>query len=320
MRDTGRTLFQRTASAMGWWTGSDHAAGERMPLHDTAATIAETAVAGGYSAGLVAAFRLPIRSPSAVAIGSADLEQDLTLTVDHSCPVGSCLRQFIAAAILLLVEGNRMRLTDRAIRFGGAEDGLAGTSVQDLLHGGRDCYDRLEQIVTHVAGESFAQFATTNLLLAAGMTQSVLADAEGFLPRRATGYRLTAGRAHAFETVAEIGTGLHATAGDLLLWNRALLNGRLLTHAAVDLMTNGSREGTPGPELASIVERHRLGWGLESGRILGHRAFWQRGEAPGFDAWLFHFPDARIDLALLANTEQGAETILEPMLRAVLRA
>ncbi|WP_442680697.1 serine hydrolase domain-containing protein [Sphingomonas sp. ASY06-1R] len=321
MRETGRTLFQRTASAMGWWTASDRAAGELTPLYDTATTIGETAVAGGYSAGLVTAFRLPIRSPSAVAIGCADLEHGVPLAADHDFPVGACLHQFVAAAILLLVEQNRIRLTDRVDRFDEDVGNATGGTVQDLLDGGDLGYDRLARLVAYVAGETFSQFVTTHLLLAAGMARSRVDASDGVVSQPAIGYRLKSGLAYDFEqAVAVTGGGLHATAGDLLLWNRALFNGRLLTHAAVDRMTNGYGEGRTSPELGSIVERHRRGWGLESGKILGRRAFWQRGEAPGFDTWLFHFPDARIDLTLLANTEQGAATILEPMLRALLRA
>jgi hypothetical protein len=78
-------------------------------------------------------------------------------------------------------------------------------------------------------------------------------------------------------------------------------------------------ESGPCPILGPFLDRHKRGFGIELGRLFGHRAFWQRGQAPGFDAWLFHFPDDRTDLALLANTEQGAATVLEPMLRAILR-
>jgi CubicO group peptidase (beta-lactamase class C family) len=321
MRETGRTLFQRTASAMGWWTASDRSAGDLTPLYDTTTTIGETAVAGGYSAGLVTAFRLPIRSPSAVAIGYADLGHGVPLAADHAFPVGACLRQFVAAAILLLVERNRIRLADPIDRFGSEDSNSTGGTVQDLLDGGGLGYERLAWLVAQVTGETFSQFVTTHLLLAAGMARSRVGASNVVVPQSAIGYRLKAGLAHDFaQTAVAGGRDLYATAGDLLLWNRALFNGRLLTHAAVDLMTNGCGEGQPSPELGSIVDRHRRGWGLERGKILGRRAFWQRGEAPGFDAWLFHFPDARIDLALLANTEQGAATILEPMLRAVLRA
>jgi CubicO group peptidase (beta-lactamase class C family) len=250
MRETGRTLFQRTASAMGWWTASDRSAGDLTPLYDTTTTIGETAVAGGYSAGLVTAFRLPIRSPSAVAIGYADLGHGVPLAADHAFPVGACLRQFVAAAILLLVEQNRIRLADPVDRFASEDLNSTGGSVQDLLDGGDLGYERLARLVAQVTGETFSQFVTTHLLLAAGMARSRVGASNGVVPQSAIGYRLKAGLAHDFaQTAVAGGRDLYATAGDLLLWNRALFNGRLLTHAAVDLMTNGCGEGQPSPEL-----------------------------------------------------------------------
>jgi CubicO group peptidase (beta-lactamase class C family) len=113
--------------------------------------------------------------------------------------------------------------------------------------------------------------------------------------------------------------GLYATAGDLLLWNRAFYSGRLLSRDSVQLMVTANAKGEAYPALSPILGQPGRGFGIETGRLFGRSAFWQRGQAPGFECWLFHFPDERIDLALLANTEQGISTILEPMLRAVLR-
>jgi CubicO group peptidase (beta-lactamase class C family) len=324
MRETSRSLLHRTASAIGWWASSERALGETAPLPDTLETIAETAVEGGYSAGIGLGFCLPIKCPATIAFGYANLETATPANGNSLFRVGACTRQFTAAAILLLAERSMLRLTDLLDMFLPGEPGADRISVRELLAADNAAYAQLGRIVEHVAGESYASFVTENLLLPAGMIASRFPDPTQVIPHRASGYRLSTDRAHDFRNAgtghgAPAVDGLHATAEDLLLWNRALYNGRLLAHVSVDLMTATNAESSACPILAPMLDRHARGFGIEVGKIFGRRAFWQRGQAPGFDTWLFHFPDDRADLALLANTEQGAATILEPMLRAILR-
>ncbi|WP_162875654.1 serine hydrolase domain-containing protein [Sphingomonas crusticola] len=316
-------MLQRTASALSWWASSDRASGEPAPLPHTLETIAETAVEGGYSAGIGLGFCLPIKSPAVASFGHANLETHTRIDNGSLFRIGACTHQIIAAAILLLVERNKLHLTDKVGHALRGDDGSDTESVHDLLLGDAAAYVTLGQLIEHVASESLAGFVTDNLLIPAGMTASRFTDATRITPHRASGYRLSGDRAHDFSNA---GAGqdaaadeLHANAGDLLLWNRALHNGRLLTRGTVDMMTATGVESPPCPALAPFTERHKRGLGIEVGRIFGRRAFWRRGQAPGFDTWLFHFPDDRADLALLANTEQGAATILEPILRAILR-
>jgi D-alanyl-D-alanine carboxypeptidase len=324
MLATSRSLLHRTASAIGWWASSDRASGGPAPLPHTLETIAETAVEGGYAAGIGLGFCVPLKCPAAAAFGHANLETATGVHEDSLFRIGACTRQFAAAAILLLAERSLLRLTDRLDLFLPGEPGADGVSVRDLLIADNAAYALLGKIIEHVTGESFAGFVTENLLVPAGMSASRFPDPTQITPHRASGYRLAADRAHDFRNAgaghgAPAADGLHATASDLLLWNRALYSGRLLARATVDRMIAASAESSPCPILTPVLDRQARGFGIEVGKLFGRRAFWQRGQAPGFDTWLFHFPDDRADLALLANTEQGAATILEPMLRAILR-
>lgn len=321
---TSRSLFQRTASAIGWWTSSDRVPGEAAPLPHTLETIAESAVAGGYAAGIGLGFCLPIKSPVASGFGRANLETDTPVTGQTLFRAGAIARQITAAAILLLAERSELKLEDKLDVFRPGEPGADQLSLRDLMLADNNSYALLGRIIEDVTGQSFATFVTENLLLPAGMTSSLFPNPSEIIPHRASGYRLANERAHDFRNagaghVVAAADGLHTTADDLLLWNRAFYNGRLLARSTVDFMTQASAESSACPVLQPFLGRHARGFGLEVGRLFGRRAYWQRGQAPGFDAWLFHFPDDRADLTLLANTEQGAATILEPMLRAILR-
>jgi len=320
---TNRSLLHRTATFIGRWTSSDRRAGETAPLPYVLETIAETAVLGGYSAGIGLGFCLPIKCPATAVFGQANFETGSSVNECSLFRIGACTRQFTAAAILLLAERGELRLTDRLDIFLPSEPGAEQINLADLLLADEAAYALLGRVIEHVTGESFAKFVTDALLMPAGMTTSGFPSPPQVAPHRASGYRLAAERAHDFcnvgtSPVTVAADGLYTTAGDLLLWNRALHGGRLLARGTMDMMVAAGKTGSPCPVLAPFLDRHARGFGIEIGRLFGRRAFWQRGQAPGFDAWLFHFPDDRTDLALLANTEQGAATILEPMLRAIL--
>lgn len=324
MLPTSRSLLHRTASMIGWWASPDWQAGEAAPLPHTLEAIAETAVAGGYSAAIALGFSLPIKSPSTIAFGQANLETGTPADEDSLFRIGACTRQITAAAILLLAEQSRLRLADRLDTVLPGEAGADQLSIGDLLLGDSAAYTLLGRIVEQVTGQIFTDFVADALLLPAGMIASRFAHPSLIMPHRAAGYRLAAERVHDFRNagaghITPAADGLYGSAGDLLLWNRALYSGRLLARDTIELMVGAHAQASPCPALAPILERHRSGFGIELGRLFGRRAFWQHGRAPGFDAWLFHFPDDRTDLALLANTEQGATTVLEPMLRAILR-
>ena len=324
MLSTNRSLLHRTASMIGWWTSSDWSAGEAAPLPHTLETIAETAVAGGYSAAVSLGFSLPIKTPSMTAFGQANLETGTPADEDSLFRIGACTRQITAAAILLLAEQSRLRLSDRLDAVLPGEAGAGQITIEELLIAEGAAYRLLGRVLEHVTGQIFADFVADALLLPAGMITSRFAHPTEIIPHRAAGYRLAAERVHDFGNAGTghmdpAADGLYASAGDLLLWNRALYNGRLLARDTVERMTSPHAESSPCPVLAPFLDRHSRGFGLDRGRLFGRRAVWQRGQAPGFDAWLFHFPDDRTDLALLANTEQGATTVLEPMLRAILR-
>lgn len=319
-----RSLLHRTASAIGWWTSTDRSPGEAAPLPLTLETTAESAVAGGYSAGIALGFCLPIRSPVCAGFGHANLETDTQVGAQTVFRAGQCGRQIVAAATLLLAERNELRIDDRIDLFLPGEPGADQLCLGDLLVADDASYALLMRIIEQVTGDRFPVFVSEALLQPAGMTASGFRDPGDVIPNRAAGYRLADERAHDFANAASVPgasrtTELFTTPGDLMLWNRALYCGRLLSRGTVERMVTPTAQGSPCPVLAPFLDRHGRGFGLEIGRLFGRRAFWQRGRAPGFDAWLFHFPDDRADLALLANTEQGAATILEPMLRALLR-
>jgi len=372
-------LRRLTAAAMAWrpqqvWPLS------RGDRSRNLANIAAAAVRDGYAAGLAVGYCLPIRQPVTLSYGKANLEAGSPVNGDTVFRIGSCTKQFTAAAILLLAERGKLALDDSLSAFlsdfprgdevtlhhllthtSGLHDYTFGGLPEDSWPDWQNQADRhrflarmkppydfdpgthwaysnsgyalLGEVIERASGKSWIDFVTDNLLLPAGMTATLLEDPARIVPRRAAGYSRDNAKRGAFRNAPFGGVpaaegGLCSTAGDLLRWNRALYGGRLLSDASLRRMTAVAtiKDGTPvgwaqyggDSERPPFVTQADYGYGLEIARMFGHRVFWHSGGINGYNAILLHFPDARADLVLLANTDNGAAPIFEPMLRALL--
>jgi hypothetical protein len=96
--------------------------------------------------------------------------------------------------------------------------------------------------------------------------------------------------------------GVCATATDLLKWQTALDDGRVLSASSLKLMRSASElsDGT-------IID---YGLGTRLGSLNGHRMVGHTGSGGGFAAALVAFPDDRLTVVVLMNTEAGTAPAL----------
>ena len=200
-------------------------------------------------------------------------------------------------------------------------------------------YLLLGEIVELLSGQSYGDYLRANVLGPAGMADTMLDHYADVVPRRAAGYSLEGAAPGAFRNAAQSGLpmaegGLRSTAADLLHWNAALFDGRIVTPSSLAAMTTpgrtsggalvgsarfvpaGAQPGAPPP----FVQQSDYGFGLEISRMLDHRVIWHSGGITGFNAILMRWPDADLDIALLSNTDNGLVAAFEPIVRAVAAA
>ena len=92
---------------------------------------------------------------------------------------------------------------------------------------------------------------------------------------------------------------LVSSLGDLLTWNRALHEGRVLEDGTYELMT------TP----AGPAEKAGYGFGIFNAQLRGRDMLQHGGDIPGFGTYLVYLPDTDTTVAVLQNTDrpQGNE-------------
>lgn len=276
------------------------------------------------------------------AYGLADLEAKVPLTADHVFDIGSVQKQFIVAAVLLLVEDGEVDLTDDIREYFPEMPELGHVVTVDhlLTHtsGIRDWLGLLQfsasdedalTLLLRQRGLNFTPgsqwvYSNGNFLLAkvlvervTGMSFNDFAQVRMFGPLGMTS-TLYARDVRAAEN--------HARAyvpGDGGSWRPGMMMGEergpgaLLTTAEDLLRWNAALDdGRLGAFVtAKLQEPARLANGRELpyGRALfldenaGGRVIWHSGSAEGYGAFLVRFPDQGISIVTLCNGGDGTE-------------
>lgn len=274
------------------------------------------------------------------AYGSADLERDVPLSTSSIFDIGSVRKQFIAAAVLLLVEDGRLSLSDDIRKhFPELPDyghkitldhllthtnGLRDwTALTPLAGGGADIlplilrqrgvnfapgeewsysntgYVLLTELVTRTSGMPFADFARKRLFEPLGMKSTLyLEEMFDVIKNRAQAYEKRGNRWKLdMVTGNERGRGSGAilsTASDLMIWNDALMSGRLGEFVTKKLQ-----------EPAKLNNGRKLSYarGLNVNHYPGLTLVSHSGGAGGYSNWLGFTPDHGLSVAVLCNAD-----------------
>ncbi len=156
-------------------------------------------------------------------------------------------------------------------------------------------YYLLAYIIQSVSGQRYADFLTQEVFKPLGMSSSGFVSTLAIVPQMAEGYTRDGGslrRRDYFDRSLEIGAGgVYSTTVDLLRWNEALSENKLLNQKSSDLMFSPSSPGNYG-----------FGWFIE--KAPRNKAY-HEGSDPGFSAFEIRFPEERALVIVLSNLENA---------------
>ncbi|MBM7129592.1 serine hydrolase domain-containing protein [Dyella mobilis] len=161
-------------------------------------------------------------------------------------------------------------------------------------------FNLLAIIVQRVSGTTFEAFTQQHLFAPLGMTHTQWRDDfRRVVPGRAIAYhRVSAGvyeQMMPFENTYGHG-GLLTTVGDLLLWNKALTDGRLGAFVTKAMQTRTLlSDGRP-----TVYAR-----GLFLRSYHGLREVSHDGATAGYRTWLGRFPEQHLSMAILCNADDA---------------
>jgi len=180
-------------------------------------------------------------------------------------------------------------------------------------------YWLLGRIVEKASGLSYEEYVEQRIFAPLKMSRSMFCNNSRPVPDRANGYgvgRGTPGRIPevAFTPALFAAGGLCSTAGDLIIWLRALHGGKVLSPKSYSELIAPARlnDGTPlRYGMGTFIAEDSQGL-----RYLGHN-----GGGFGFSSETRWYPDAKLAVVVLTNSEPDAITVAaEAIAGAVLQA
>jgi CubicO group peptidase (beta-lactamase class C family) len=159
-------------------------------------------------------------------------------------------------------------------------------------------YNLLGSIVKRVSGQSLRDFEKENIFKPLGMKHSQIRDDGGLLiPHLASGYTADATGIHpTSEVIGVVGNaGLYTTPGDLLLWEDNFESARVGTPGTLAAMQK--------PAVLTSGKTTSYGFGLFIGNYRGLRTIEHSGGDSGIASNLVRYPDHKLAIALLCNSD-----------------
>ena len=302
--------------------------------------LAAQALERGPVAGLSIAVEARGQEVLAKGYGLADTDAKAPATADTSYPIASVSKRFTAAAILRLAEQGRLSLDDPLSRFfSAARPAIGALTIRNLLQHtsgltspgpaprqaaqsvlvrggtarpqGQDWtysnynFSLLGLVIEQVTGRDYAAHVQQELASPLGLAGTGYCEDGRALPGRTRDY-LSSRHALAatdYWTQARFfaAGGLCSTVRDLVKWEAALRDGRVVSKALLGEMQSPSR-------LASGVEVD-YGLGTRLGFTGSRRKIGHTGGGQGNKAVVARHPDDDVTIVVLLNTERDHPAI-----------
>ncbi|PYQ23984.1 MAG: hypothetical protein DMF81_06910 [Acidobacteria bacterium] len=267
--------------------------------------------------------------------GSADLEAGVPATPDTSYPIASVTKHFTAGAVLRLADQGRLSLDDPLSRFfPAARPRIGALTVRHLLDHtsgltrggpapraaalsvirrggtarpqGEDWdysnynFSLLGLVIERASGREYAQYVHDDLAFPLGLAGTGYCEDGSAVPGRGrdyqSGVKTVSPTAYWTEPRFFAAGGLCSTVLDLVRWEKALEDGRVVSPAMLQAMRTPAR--LPGGLEVGY------GYGTRLGVTGRHRKLGHTGAGQSSKAVLARYPDDDVTVALLLNTER----------------
>jgi CubicO group peptidase (beta-lactamase class C family) len=177
-------------------------------------------------------------------------------------------------------------------------------------------YYLLGMVVAKASGRPYAAFMQEEFFTPLGLAQTRYGSETAILPHRAQGYAFDpdtgshANDAAISMNVPGAGGALVSSAGDLVRWQIALIDGRAIRPASLEQMISAPVKMEPGDAL--------YGLGVMIDRRDGQRVIGHGGSINGFSSLLSWLPDSGLSVAVISNSEAVGSGVVERRIIAAL--
>ena len=158
-------------------------------------------------------------------------------------------------------------------------------------------YFILSTIIEKVSGRSYDTFLREEIFDMAGMTSTGSDDPVSIIPNRASGYITdssdTYNSTFIYMPILTGGGNLYSTTDDLLKWDQALYNNKLISKESKEQM------------FTAELNNYAYGWSVLKSDSLYRTS--HAGSVPGFVALIHRYPDLGILIVILVNNSNPGD-------------
>ena len=155
-------------------------------------------------------------------------------------------------------------------------------------------YVLLGAIIEHVSGQRYDDYLQEKIFKPVGMTRTSSGETRALVPGRAPGYYSVGTdfiSARLVSPTSHLGTsGVYSTVGDLLLWDKALTDGRLISRASREAIFTPDKEG--------------YGYGWFMAERHGRTVQFHSGSDNGFSTNITRFAGEGLTVIVLSNSDR----------------
>ena len=174
-------------------------------------------------------------------------------------------------------------------------------------------YVLLGMIIEKVTGEPYSKYVQHDLFTPLGLKQTSYCVNRPTDPSFADGYSAASEAVKPAEFLSMTqphGAGaLCSTVRDLVIWQRALMGGRVVNAHSYALMTT--------PDTLNSGKPLNYGFGLTAGKLGTHRSIGHSGGINGFTTASVYFPDDSVNVVVFSNADKGPDGLAQNVARAV---
>jgi CubicO group peptidase (beta-lactamase class C family) len=174
-------------------------------------------------------------------------------------------------------------------------------------------YVLLGMIVEKASGQSYASYVQKEFFTPLGLKQTSYCTNNPTDPSFAAGYSAQGGNVKAAEFLSMTqpfsAGALCSTVRDLVIWQRALASGRVVSAQSFALMTT--------PDTLNAGKRLDYGFGLTVGTLGTHRSIGHGGGINGFTTSSIFFPNDSVNVVVFSNADRGPDRLALNVARAV---
>jgi len=177
-------------------------------------------------------------------------------------------------------------------------------------------YFLLGMVIEKVSGQSYADFVQKEFFEPLGLSHTRYGSNSDLIPMRAQGYAYRGQGRFANDDLLSMqqpyaAGSLIATAGDLVRWSLALMGGQVLKPESFEEMTL--------PFLLENGDESPYGFGLNLQPQAGRTCFSHGGGINGFNSIMYYFPESKLCLAVISNSEgYSADEVAQRLLKLLL--